>query len=139
MLNSYCYIATLETKKEFRLVQNVIWKLFTNYIYLIYMYKQYLPLNHRQWLMCHKTQPNLNCNSFPLPQMFDSFCSRTNKVSDELWYSDTINMQRKSFGLWAFDHVSSRVWSEAATNKQRKSSVVDIKTLLNKLFKKLQK
>ena len=31
---------------------------FTNYIYLIYMYKQNLALNNLQWLICHKTQPN---------------------------------------------------------------------------------
>ena len=29
-----------------------------NHIYLIYMYKQDLALNNQQWLICHKTQPN---------------------------------------------------------------------------------
>ena len=32
---------------------------FINYIYLIYVYKQDLALNNLQWLICHKTQPNL--------------------------------------------------------------------------------
>ena len=34
----------------------VIDKMFTNHIYLIYMYKEDLTLNNLQWLMCHKTQ-----------------------------------------------------------------------------------
>ena len=37
-----------------RYQQNV----FTNPIYLIYMYKQDLALNNLQWLIYHKTQPN---------------------------------------------------------------------------------
>ena len=37
---------------------NVINKMFTNHIYLIYMYKEDLALNNLQWLICHKTQPN---------------------------------------------------------------------------------
>ena len=32
--------------------------MFTNYIYLIYMYKAYLALNNQQWFTCHKTKPN---------------------------------------------------------------------------------
>ena len=32
--------------------------MFTNHIYLIYMYKQDLVLNDLQLLRCHKTQPN---------------------------------------------------------------------------------
>ena len=32
--------------------------MFTNYIYLIYMYKPDLALNNLQWLICHKTKPN---------------------------------------------------------------------------------
>ena len=35
-------------------LQNV----FTNHIYLIYMYEEDLALNNQQWLICHKTQPN---------------------------------------------------------------------------------
>ena len=27
-------------------------------IYLIYMYKEDLPLNNEQWLICHKMKPN---------------------------------------------------------------------------------
>ena len=38
--------------------KNVINKLFTNPIYLIYIYKEDLALNNPQWLICHKTQPN---------------------------------------------------------------------------------
>ena len=33
-------------------------KMFTNYIYLIDMYKKDLALNNQQWLVCHKTKPN---------------------------------------------------------------------------------
>ena len=32
--------------------------MFTNHIYLIYMYKEDLALNNLQWLICHKTRPN---------------------------------------------------------------------------------
>ena len=32
--------------------------MFTNPIYLIYMYKEDLALNNLQWLICHKIQPN---------------------------------------------------------------------------------
>ena len=38
--------------------KNVIKNVFTNPIYLIYMYKEDLALNNLQWLICHKTQPN---------------------------------------------------------------------------------
>ena len=31
--------------------------MFTNHVYLIYMYKQDLALNNLQWLVCHKTKP----------------------------------------------------------------------------------
>ena len=31
---------------------------YKSYIYSIYTYKQDLALNNRQWLICHKTQPN---------------------------------------------------------------------------------
>ena len=37
--------------------------LFTNYVYLIYMYKQDLALNNIQGLICHKTQPTDNYKS----------------------------------------------------------------------------
>ena len=30
----------------------------SNYIYLIYMYKEDLALNNLRWLVYHKTQPN---------------------------------------------------------------------------------
>ena len=36
---------------------NVIYKLFTNLRYSIYMYKQDLALNDLQGLICYKTQP----------------------------------------------------------------------------------
>ena len=32
--------------------------MFTNYMYLIYMYKQDLTLNNLQGLICHKTKTN---------------------------------------------------------------------------------
>ena len=35
-----------------------------NHIYLIYTYKEYLALNNLQWLICHKTKPNLSINEF---------------------------------------------------------------------------
>ena len=31
----------------------------TNPIYLIYVYKEYLALNNLEWLIYHKTNPNL--------------------------------------------------------------------------------
>ena len=31
---------------------------FTNHIYLINMYKEYLVLNNLEWLICYKIQPN---------------------------------------------------------------------------------
>ena len=37
--------------------KNVIQKMFTNDVYLIYMYKQDMALNNLQWLICHKTGP----------------------------------------------------------------------------------
>ena len=51
----------MRKKKKFRLfwkcyLQNV----FTNHIYIyIYIYEQDLALNNLQWLICHKTKPNL--------------------------------------------------------------------------------
>ncbi len=44
----------LNEETETETEQNV----FTNHIYLIYMYKEHLALNNLQWLICHKTQPN---------------------------------------------------------------------------------
>ena len=32
--------------------------MFTNNIYLIYIYQPDLVLNNQQWLICYKTQPN---------------------------------------------------------------------------------
>ena len=32
--------------------------MFTNHMYLIYMYKEDLALYNLQWLVCHKTQSN---------------------------------------------------------------------------------
>ena len=32
--------------------------MFTNHMYLIYMYKEDVALNNLQWLICHKTKPN---------------------------------------------------------------------------------
>ena len=38
--------------------KNVINKMFTTHMYLIYMYKEDMALNNLQCLICHKTQPN---------------------------------------------------------------------------------
>ena len=38
--------------------KNVIYKMCLQFIYLIYMYKQYLALNNFQGLICHKTKLN---------------------------------------------------------------------------------
>ena len=40
------------------LFKNVIDKMYSEIIYLIYMYKKDLALNNQQWLICHKTKPN---------------------------------------------------------------------------------
>ena len=32
--------------------------MFTNHVYLVYMYKEDLALNNQQWLICYKSQPN---------------------------------------------------------------------------------
>ena len=81
MLNCYCYIAILETillggnkwlivnrmiriryqySKTFNWVPKncYLQNVFSNPIYLIYMYKEDLALNNLQWLICHKTQTN---------------------------------------------------------------------------------
>ena len=39
-------------------MNNVINKMFTNYLSLIYMYKQDLESNNLQWLISNKTKPN---------------------------------------------------------------------------------
>ena len=46
-------------------LKSAINKMFTNHIYLIRMYKQDLALNNLQWLICHKTKPNL---------MYQAYC-----------------------------------------------------------------
>ena len=51
-------------KKSPGLFKNVIYKMFLEIIYLIYIYKKDLVLNNQQWLICHKTKQNHN--SFPL-------------------------------------------------------------------------
>ena len=65
MLNWYCYRTILET---IQLCANKITlgpfkkyhqqNMFTNHIYLIYMYKEDLALYDLQWLICHETKPN---------------------------------------------------------------------------------
>ena len=40
------------------------------HVYLIYIYKEDLALNNLRWLMCHKTQPNKETQTFP--RLFDS-------------------------------------------------------------------
>ena len=37
------------------LFKNVIYKMYVEITYLIYMYKNDLALNNLQWLICHKT------------------------------------------------------------------------------------
>ena len=39
--------------------KNVINKMCLEIIYLIYMYKKDMALNNQQWLIYHKTKPNL--------------------------------------------------------------------------------
>ena len=39
------------------LFKDVINKMFTNHMYLIYMYNKDLALNKQQSLVCHKTKP----------------------------------------------------------------------------------
>ena len=64
MLNCDCFKAIPETvllctKKNFRLIYEFyLQNVFTNHIYLIYMYKEDLASYNLQWLICHKTQPN---------------------------------------------------------------------------------
>ena len=38
--------------------KNVIYKMYLEIIYLIYMYQKDLALNDVQWMICHKTKPN---------------------------------------------------------------------------------
>ena len=38
--------------------KNVIYKMYLEIIYLIYIYKEDLALNNLQGLICYKTQPN---------------------------------------------------------------------------------
>ena len=45
-------------KKSLGSFNNVIYELYLEIIYFIYMYKEYLALNNLQWLICHKTQLN---------------------------------------------------------------------------------
>ena len=45
-------------KKGPRLDWKCYQQIFTNPIYLIYMYKEDVALNNLQWLICYKTQPN---------------------------------------------------------------------------------
>ena len=61
MLNCDCYIEILETielcaKKSSGSYKNIIYKMYLQIIYLIYMYKEDLALNNLQWLICHKTK-----------------------------------------------------------------------------------
>ena len=41
------------------LFKNVIYKMYLEILYLIYMYKNDLALNDLEGLICHKTKPNL--------------------------------------------------------------------------------
>ena len=40
------------------LFENIIYKMCSEIIYLIYMYKKDLALNDGHWLICYKTKPN---------------------------------------------------------------------------------
>ena len=42
------------------LFKNVIYKMYLDIIYLIYMYKEELASNNIQWLICHKTKPYIS-------------------------------------------------------------------------------
>ena len=48
----------VQKKMKSGLFQNIIYKMYLEIIYLIYMYKKDKVLNNLQWLICHKTQPN---------------------------------------------------------------------------------
>ena len=37
--------------------KDVIYKMYSETIYLIYIYKKDLALNNLQWLICHQTKP----------------------------------------------------------------------------------
>ena len=41
------------------LFKSIVNKMFTNHIYLIYIYKEDLALNNLKWLICHKIESNL--------------------------------------------------------------------------------
>ena len=55
-------------------LENVIYKICLEIIYLIYMYKRGLVSNNLQWLICHKTKPN---QTKPIPKRGPAIiCSR---------------------------------------------------------------
>ena len=58
--NTWNHLTVCKKKKnELRLVKNHNQEnVYTNHIYLIYMYNEDLALNNLQWLICHKTKPN---------------------------------------------------------------------------------
>ena len=45
-------------KKSSGSFKNLIYKMYLQIIYLVYMYKEDLALNNQQLLICHKTKPN---------------------------------------------------------------------------------
>ena len=46
-------------KNEVKLIlKSYWWNMFTNHVYLIYMYKKNLALNNLQCLICHKSKAN---------------------------------------------------------------------------------
>ena len=46
--------------KLFNCEKNVISKMYSKIIYVIYMHKMYIELNNLQWLICNETQSNPN-------------------------------------------------------------------------------
>ena len=71
--------------------------MFTNPIYLIYMYKEDLALNNQQGLICHQTKPNpghyivefvpLACVNFITPQIVCSWFYGESQLCCEVIYT----------------------------------------------------
>ena len=54
--NTWNHLTVSKNKKISGSFKDVIYKIFTNHIYLIHVHKQDLSLNNLQWLICHKAQ-----------------------------------------------------------------------------------
>ena len=70
---------------------------FTNYIYLIYMYKQNLALNNQEGLMCHKTHTSNQQKTMPFSRM-----SAENYSSFDIYIRRSLNNFLDFFRLGTF-------------------------------------